>query len=172
MAMGVAGVMVLLPKVVGVLMEGLNPIGKSAKEIMQKQMGKDAELNIGMDCALALGDPATVTVTVITIPLTMLCALVLPGIQIFPIGVLMSIIYMTTMTVMVSNGNVIRSIISTLLFCVVVMYRGICRARCNSVPQRCWRRPEWPWHGLRINRPMGTSDLLVEHSYSLIYGVD
>ena len=41
-------------------------------------MGKDAELNIGMDCALALGDPATVTVTVITIPLTMLCALVLP----------------------------------------------------------------------------------------------
>lgn len=123
MAMGVAGVMVLLPKVV-VPMEGLNPIGKSAKEIMQKQMGKDAELNIGMDCALALGDPATVTVTVITIPLTMLCALVLPGIQIFPIGVLMSIIYMTTMTVMVSNGNVIRSIISTLLFCVVVMYLG------------------------------------------------
>ncbi|EAA2974036.1 PTS galactitol transporter subunit IIC [Escherichia coli] len=124
MAMGVAGVMVLLPKVVGVLMEGLNPIGKSAKEIMQKQMGKDAELNIGMDCALALGDPATVTVTVITIPLTMLCALVLPDIKIFPIGVLMSIIYMTTMTVMVSNGNVVRSIISTLLFCVVVMYLG------------------------------------------------
>ncbi|EKT1599576.1 PTS galactitol transporter subunit IIC [Escherichia coli] len=124
MAMEVAGVMVLLPKVVGVLMEGLNPIGKSAKEIMQKQMGKDAELNIGMDCALALGDPATVTVTVITIPLTMLCALVLPDIKIFPIGVLMSIIYMTTMTVMASNGNVIRSIISTLLFCVVVMYLG------------------------------------------------
>ncbi len=36
----------------------------------------------------------------------------------------MSIIYMTTMTVMASNGNVIRSIISTLLFCVVVMYLG------------------------------------------------
>ena len=103
---------------------GVNPIGKSAKEIMQKQMGKDAELNIGMDCALALGDPATVTVTVITIPLTMLCALVLPDIKIFPIGVLMSIIYMTTMTVMASNGNVIRSIISTLLFCAVVMYLG------------------------------------------------
>lgn len=124
MAMGIAGVMVLLPKVVSILMEGLNPIGKSAKEIMQKKMGQDAELNIGMDCALALGDPATVTVTVITIPLTMFCALVLPGIQIFPIGVLMSIIYMTTMTVMACNGNVIRSIITTLLFCIVVMYLG------------------------------------------------
>ena len=101
---------------------------------MQKQMGKDAELNIGMDCAPALGDPATITVTVITIPLTMLCALILPGIMIFPIGVLMSIIYMTTMTVMASNGNVIRSIISTLLFSIVVMYLGgyVARVQPNS----------------------------------------
>lgn len=124
MAMQVAAVMVLLPKVVGVLMEGLNPIGKAAKDIMQKQMGEDAELNIGMDCALALGDPTTVTVTVISIPLTMLAALVLPGIQLFPIGILMSIIYMTTMTVMASNGNVIRSIISTVLFSILIMYIG------------------------------------------------
>ncbi|WP_460023162.1 PTS transporter subunit IIC [Lactovum odontotermitis] len=124
MAMQVAAVMVLLPKVVGVLMEGLNPIGKAAKNIMQKQMGEDAELNIGMDCALALGDPTTVTVTVISIPLTMLAALVLPGVRLFPIGILMSIIYMTTMTVMASKGNVIRSIISTVLFSIVVMYIG------------------------------------------------
>lgn len=124
MAMGVAAVQVLLPKVVGVLMEGLTPIGKAAKAIMIKQMGEDAELNIGMDCALALGDPATVTVTVITIPLTMLAALVLPGVQTFPIGILTSIIYMTTMTVMAAKGNVIRSILSTLLFSIVVMYLG------------------------------------------------
>ncbi|EGJ27272.1 PTS transporter subunit IIC [Streptococcus porcinus] len=124
MAMGIAAVQVLLPKVVGILMEGLSPIGKAAKTIMMKQMGEDSELNIGMDCALALGDPATVTVTVITIPLTMLAALVLPGVRTFPIGILTSIIYMTTMTVMASKGNVIRSIISTLLFSIVVMYLG------------------------------------------------
>ncbi len=124
MAMGVAGVMVLLPKVVGVLMEGLSPIGKAAKQIMTKQMGEDAELNIGMDCALGLGDPATVTVTVITIPLTMLAALVMPGVKTFPIGILMSTIYMTTMTVMACKGNVLRSIITTLLFSIVVMYLG------------------------------------------------
>lgn len=124
MAMGVAAVQVLLPKVVGVLMEGLTPIGKAAKAIMIKQMGEDAELNIGMDCALALGDPSTVTVTVITIPLTMLAALVLPGVQTFPIGILTSVIYMTTMTVMAAKGNVIRSILSTLLFSIVVMYLG------------------------------------------------
>ena len=124
MAMGVAAVQVLLPKVVGILMEGLSPIGKAAKAMMIKQMGDDAELNIGMDCALGLGDPATITVTVITIPLTMLAALILPGVQTFPIGILTSIIYMTTMSVMASKGNVIRAVISTLCFTIAVMYLG------------------------------------------------
>lgn len=124
MAMGVAGVMVLLPKMVSVMMEGLSPIGSKAKEYMIKQMGEDSRLNIGMDCALALGDPTTITATVICIPLTMMAALILPGIKMFPIGILMSIIYMTTVTAMASNGNIIRTIISTLLFSIVVMYLG------------------------------------------------
>lgn len=124
MAMGVAGVMVLMPKVVSVLMEGLSPIGKSAKDFMTKQMGEDADLNIGMDVALGLGDPATITTTVISIPIVMLCALILPGMQTFPIGILMSITYMSVMTVMASKGNLFRSILTTVIFCVIVMYLG------------------------------------------------
>lgn len=124
MAMGIAGVMVLMPRMVSVLMDGLSPIGKAAKSFMTKQMGDDAELNIGMDVALGLGDPTTITTTVISIPLVMLCALALPGIKTFPIGILMSVTYMSVMTVMVSKGNLLRSIISTVLFCIVVMYLG------------------------------------------------
>uniref|UniRef100_UPI00403F89DF PTS transporter subunit IIC n=1 Tax=Candidatus Enterococcus willemsii TaxID=1857215 RepID=UPI00403F89DF len=122
MAMGVAGVMVLMPKVVSVLMDGLSPIGKAAKDFMSRQMGEDSDLNIGMDVALGLGDPATITTTVISIPLVMLCALILPGVSVFPIGILMSITYMSVMTVMASKGNLLRSIISTVLFCVAVLY--------------------------------------------------
>lgn len=122
MAMGVAAVMVLLPKMVAVLMEGLTPIARNAKKYMMNQMGEDAELNIGMDVALALGDPATVTVTVVAIPLTMLAAIVLPNMQVFPIGILMSTIYMAPMTVMASKGNILRSILTTLIFSVIVLY--------------------------------------------------
>lgn len=122
MGMGVAGVMVLMPRVVSVLMDGLSPIGKSAKAFMTKQMGENTELNIGMDAALGLGDPTTITTTVISIPLVMLCALALPGIKTFPIGILMSITYMSVMTVMTSKGNLFRSILSTVIFCVIVMY--------------------------------------------------
>lgn len=124
MGMGVAGVMVLMPRVVGVLMDGLTPIGTSAKNFMTKQMGDDADLNIGMDVALGLGDPMTITVTVISIPLIMISALIFPNIQMFPIGLLMSVTYISVMTVMASKGNFLRSIISTVLFGIVVMYVG------------------------------------------------
>ncbi len=124
MGMSVAGVMVLMPRVVSVLMDGLSPIGKAAKDFMNKQMGEESNLNIGMDVALGLGDPTTITTTVISIPLVMLMALILPGIKIFPVGLLMSITYISVMTVMSSKGNLLRSIITTVLFSVIVMYLG------------------------------------------------
>lgn len=124
MAMGVAAVMVLMPKVVAIMMDGLSPIGKAAKKFMMKRMGKDAKLNIGMDVSLGLGDPTTITTTVISIPLVMLFALILPNVSFFPIGILMSITYISVMNTMVSNGNLFRSIVSTVVFCIVTFYLG------------------------------------------------
>lgn len=122
MATGIAGVMVLMPKVVAVMMDGLSPIGKSAKDFMVKRMGKDAELNVGMDISLGLGDPATITTTVISIPLVMLFSIILPGVQFFPIGLLMSITYISVMCTLTSKGNLFRSIVSTVVFCIITFY--------------------------------------------------
>lgn len=122
MAVGIAGVMVLMPKVVAVMMDGLSPIGKSAKDFMIKRMGKNANLNIGMDISLGLGDPATITTTVVSIPIVMLFALILPGVQFFPIGLLMSVTYISVMCTMASKGNLFRSIVSTVVFCIITFY--------------------------------------------------
>lgn len=124
MGMGVAAVMVLMPKVVGVLMEGLAPIGEAAKSFIQSWMGEDADLKIGMDISLGLGDPATITTTVLSIPIIILLALVLPNIQFFPVGLLMSITYISVMNTLVSKGNLFRSVMSTLAFAVITMYLG------------------------------------------------
>ncbi|KMY49738.1 PTS transporter subunit IIC [Peribacillus loiseleuriae] len=122
MAMGIAGVMVLMPKVVAVMMEGLSPIGKSAKDFMIKRMGDNSKLNVGMDISLGLGDPTTITTTVISIPLVMLFALILPGVEFFPIGLLMSITYISVMCTLTSKGNLFRSIVSTVVFCIITFY--------------------------------------------------
>lgn len=124
MGMGVAAVMILMPRVVGVLMEGLAPLGEAAKQFVQRWMGDDAELRIGMDISLGLGDPATITTTVLSIPLIILLALVLPNIMFFPVGLLMSVAYISVMNTLVSEGNLFRSVMSTLVFAVITMYLG------------------------------------------------
>ncbi|MDF7639588.1 PTS galactitol transporter subunit IIC [Lactobacillus sp. ESL0791] len=122
MAIGIASVMVLMPKMVSVLMEGISPVGKAARKTMSKQMGKETNLNIGMDIALGLGDPTTETATVVTIPIVIICALFLPGIKLFPVGILMCIIYFSVSAAMVTNGNLFRTILICVLFCVLSLY--------------------------------------------------
>lgn len=122
MAVGIAGVMVLMPAMVRVMMEGLSPIGQAARDFMVKRMKDNSKLNVGMDIALGLGDPATITTTVVSIPIVMLFALILPGVQFFPIGLLMSVTYISVMCTLASKGNLFRSITSTVVFCIITFY--------------------------------------------------
>ncbi len=122
MGIGVAGVMLLMPKMVSIMMEGLSPVGKAANSFMKKKLDKEKELTIGMDVALGLGDPTTITTTVITIPFVILFALILPGVQFFPVGMLTSVCYFAVVCTLASNGNLVRSVISTLTYCVISMY--------------------------------------------------
>ena len=56
-AMGISSVLVLIPKMVSVMMEGLSAIGDATQTFMRKKVGSDSKLYIGMDVALSLGDP-------------------------------------------------------------------------------------------------------------------
>ena len=55
--MNIAAVLVLIPRMVALLMEGLMPISEQAEAFIQKRMpGK--EIYIGLDSAVATGHPA------------------------------------------------------------------------------------------------------------------
>ncbi|WP_245741499.1 PTS transporter subunit IIC [Propionispira arboris] len=122
MGIGIAGVMLLMPKMVGIMMEGLAPVGKAANSFIKKRIETEKEIIIGMDVALGLGDPTTITTTVVTIPLVILFALILPGVQFFPVGMLTSVCYFAVVCTLASNGNLFRSVISTLIYCIISMY--------------------------------------------------
>lgn len=116
MGMGIAAVLVLLPRMVAVMMEGLSTVGEAAKQFMKRHLGKnkdgsERELNIGMDVALALGDPAAITTTVLMIPLCIAFAFIIPGMNYFPVGMLTVIIYMVPMVCLACKGNMFRSIV-------------------------------------------------------------
>lgn len=76
-----SAVMVLMPKIVKCIMEGLMPLSERAKEILSKRFG-NSEFYIGLDPAVLLGDPQVVTVGLLFIPLTILIAVILSLIHI------------------------------------------------------------------------------------------
>lgn len=106
-----SAVMVLMPKVVKCIMEGLMPLSERAKEIMTKRFG-DSEFYIGLDPAILLGDPQVVTAGLIFMPLTLLIAVLVPGNTILPFGDLATIGFFIAIAVAVHKGNLFRTLFS------------------------------------------------------------
>lgn len=121
--MGISAVLILIPRMVSIMMEGLSIIGNSAQEYMREKIGDDAELNIGMDIALGLGDPTVVTVTVLCLPIVILFAFLIPNMSYFPVGLLGGVCYVIPMCAMASKGNVLRTFITSAvsLFFIVLL---------------------------------------------------
>lgn len=106
-----SAVMVLMPKIVKCIMEGLMPLSERAKELMTKKFG-DSEFYIGLDPAILLGDPQVVTAGLIFMPLTLLIAVLVPGNRVLPFGDLATIGFFIAIAVAVHKGNLFRTLFS------------------------------------------------------------
>lgn len=106
-----SAVMVLMPKIVKCIMEGLMPLSERAKEILTKRFG-NSQFYIGLDPAILLGDPQVVTTGLIFIPLTLLIAVLVPGNKILPFGDLATIGFFIAIAVSVHRGNIFRTLFS------------------------------------------------------------
>ncbi|MBE3591338.1 MAG: PTS galactitol transporter subunit IIC [Thermoanaerobacter sp.] len=110
LGISMAAVMLLLPRMVRILMEGLIPISEAAKAFMQKRF-QGREFYIGLDSAIAVGHPAAIATALVLVPITILLAIILPGNHVLPFGDLATIPFMVVMVVPVTKGNVFRSIL-------------------------------------------------------------
>jgi PTS system galactitol-specific IIC component len=111
LSMQTAGVMLLMPRMVALLMEGLAPITEAAGNAVKKRFpGRD--LFIGMDSALSVGHPAVLSASLIIVPVTLFLAVILPGNTVLPFGDLATIPFLICLMVPVFNGNIIRTVIA------------------------------------------------------------
>lgn len=78
LAVKTAAVMLLMPRVIKPIMDGLTPIAKQARKRLQAKFG-GREFLIGLDPALLLGHTSVVSASLIFIPLTILIAVVVHG---------------------------------------------------------------------------------------------
>lgn len=112
---------ILLPRMVSLLMEGLVPISTAARSFFKKHLGEDYQVNIGMDEALCLGDQPGLECAVIMIPITVAISF-LPGIGVFPLSGLGSLAYSTCMCSLYADGDIFKIIISTTVVQIYTLY--------------------------------------------------
>ncbi|AST56524.1 PTS galactitol transporter subunit IIC [Thermoanaerobacterium thermosaccharolyticum] len=111
LGMNMAAVMILMPQVVKLIMQGLMPVSEAAKDYLQKKFnGK--QFYIGLDPALLLGDSDVVAASLLFVPITLILAIIIPGNQVLPFGDLATIGFFVAIAVGIHNANLFRTIIS------------------------------------------------------------
>ncbi len=120
-SISLAAVMVLMPRMVALLMEGLIPLSEAAREFLQKRAG-NREIYIGLDSAIAIGHPTSIATSLVMVPITLLLAIILPGNKVLPFGDLATIPFMVAMMVPIVRGNVVRAIITSTIVMVPTLY--------------------------------------------------
>lgn len=116
-----AAVMVLMPRMVKILMEGLMPVSESARTWLNKHFG-DREIFIGLDAAVLLGHPSVISTALILTPITVLIAVLLPGNAVLPFGDLATIPFVIAFVVGASRGNIVHSVIVGSIMIAVSLY--------------------------------------------------
>jgi galactitol PTS system EIIC component len=105
-----AAVMLLMPRMVKILMEGLMPISQSAREFLHKRFGTK-DIYIGLDAAVAIGHPSVIATALILVPITVVLAIILPGNKVLPFGDLATIPFIVAFIVGAARGNIVHSVI-------------------------------------------------------------
>ena len=105
------GVLVLIPKMAAMLMEGLIPISDSAQEFVRKKFKNRGKIYIGLDSAVGIGHPTTLSVSLVLVPITIILAAILPGNRVLPFADLAVIPFSLVMLIPITKGNVFRTFI-------------------------------------------------------------
>lgn len=115
-AITLGATLVLIPAMAKYFGESLTPISERAQEIISKKFKNRGKIYIGMDAAVALGNPTTIATALILTPVIILLALIVPGNQFLPFTDLSSAPYIMALIVPMCNENAFRS-----LFIAIVM---------------------------------------------------
>lgn len=107
-----AAVMFLLPKCGGLIGEGIEPVSQALKIWIQRRFPAKKELYVAVNPEVLMNNKSVMITGLILMPIALIIALILPGNKVLPLGDLPNLISIMSVTVLVSRGNVIRSIVT------------------------------------------------------------
>ena len=121
LGVSLGAVLVLIPRMAALLMEGLLPISDAASEFIQKHFQSRGKIYIGLDSAVGVGHPVTLSLALILIPVMLLLAVILQplGNQVIPFGDLSTATYMLVLITPIVNQNGFRGLIVEIIVLAV-----------------------------------------------------
>jgi galactitol PTS system EIIC component len=123
LALNMAAVMLLMPKMVALLMEGLSIIASAAQEFVKtnkRLKGKD--ILIGIDGAIILGMPGVIATGVLMVPIILFLAVILPGNRVLPFADLSVLPIWFAWNTIAAKGNVVRGVLISTIMAVFVLF--------------------------------------------------
>ncbi len=119
--MNLAAVMLLLPRMVAILMEGLIPVSEAARDFMQRR-ASGREIYIGLDSAILIGHPAAISASLVLVPIAILLSMILPGNKVILFADLAIIPFVVALFAPLMKGNIVRMIVAGTLELAVGFY--------------------------------------------------
>ncbi len=119
-ALHMAAVLVLVPRMIQVLMEGLLAISDGAQEFTQKYF-KGREIYIGIDASTIMGHPATLSAILIMTPVVLFMSL-LPGNQLLAVASLAAIPWFLIPLTSYAKGNVVHIVLAGIVVFAVYFW--------------------------------------------------
>lgn len=114
LGISIGGVMFILPRMVRILMEGLLPLSEAIKKYLNAKYPDRDDLYIGLDIAVAVGNPAIISTALLLTPISVFIAFVLPGNEVLPLGDLANLAVMASMIALASRGNIFRTVLAAI----------------------------------------------------------
>lgn len=125
-AIGMGAVMLVLPRMVRILMEGLNPVSRGARTWLNRRFpGRD--LYIGLDAALAVGHPAVIATALLLVPVVIALAILLSFLgvnRMLPFTDLATLPFFSVWAVAWHRGNIVRGVITGAVFMCAFLIIG------------------------------------------------
>lgn len=111
LGVSLGAVLVLIPKMAALLMEGLIPISDAASDFVQKRFKNRGKIYIGLDSAVGVGHPVTLAISFVLVPMMIFLAVIIPGNQVLPFTDLAVVPWMFVLITPIVRGNGFRGII-------------------------------------------------------------
>jgi PTS system, IIc component len=122
LGVSLGAVLVLIPKMAAMLMEGLEPISEAAGEFIKKRFSNRGKMYIGLDSAIGVGHPVTLTIAYLLMPLALILAIALPGNKVMPFTDLSVLPFMILLIAPIVNNNGFRTLLIGIIFLIFGLY--------------------------------------------------